>query len=535
MFKFPSSRTALGTVASVLVLSSCALPPPAGEDRAAAGYQIDAGSLPLVRETDERFQSFQIGMSHLTGGETWRAYKDNKQEGQGQPPKNFDAVREKREPTNLGNTRLHRLTAALAPLYIRYGGTTTNSVYFQDNDQPRLSEVPDGYQTILTRSDWKAAIEFADSVDAKVLTGFTVSSGVRDASGKWAPRMAAPWVAYTHQLGASLAAAELFNEPNAPEPGRMPKGQSAEDFARDFAAFSHFMKDAAPETKLAGPGTATLGVPIPIPSLEGVSAEAYMSASPRPQFDIVSYHFYGALAERCAPANSPVGVSADDALTESWLARPDKQFQKVKALRDQYAPDAPIWLTETGAAACGGTRWQPSFLDTFRYLDTQARLAKQGLDVIVTHALISGSNGVIDEKTFEPNADYWAALLWRKFMGAKVLDAGPLTVGLHVYAHCQRDVQGGVAVLAINLQDAPAVINVPKNSERYTLSAETLQSRTVLLNGTALSLSKDDALPAIVPVYAKAGAVTLPAHTVSFVTLPAANNPSCTVGRRGVP
>jgi len=33
--------------------------------------QLDVESMPLVRTIDERFQSFQIGMSHLTGGDTW--------------------------------------------------------------------------------------------------------------------------------------------------------------------------------------------------------------------------------------------------------------------------------------------------------------------------------------------------------------------------------------------------------------------------------------------------------------------------------
>lgn len=42
---------------------------------------IDAGALPFVREVDERFHSFQIGMSHLTGGETWRTYDENAEEG----------------------------------------------------------------------------------------------------------------------------------------------------------------------------------------------------------------------------------------------------------------------------------------------------------------------------------------------------------------------------------------------------------------------------------------------------------------------
>lgn len=521
--------SAIGVIASLLSLAGCVNSSAAPETQSTRDtYVVHAKELPMVRETDERFQSFQIGMSHLTGGETWRTYDDSKTEDEARSQtESFEAVREARDPTDLTNRRLRTLAAALGPFYVRYGGTTANSVYFQDNDDPRPGELPKGFQTILTRDRWKAGIEFAEAVDAKILTGFTVSSGVRDASGAWTPRLAAPWVAYTQKASGEIYAAELFNEPNAPEPGRMPEGQSAANFARDFAAFSAFMAKASPTTRLAGPGVAMLGVPIPVPSLEGVSAEDYMTAAPRPKFDIVSYHFYGALAERCAPPDSPAGVNAGDALTEEWLARPDKEFQKHKALRDRYAPGASIWLTETGAAACGGTRWQPTFLDTFRFLDTQARLARQGLDVIVTHALISGSNGVIDEKTFTPNADYWAALMWRRFMGTRVLDAGPVQPGLHVYAHCQRGVQGGVTVLAINLRTALARIEVTGKPEVYALTAGELQSRTVMLNGKPLELGGGDTLPVIEPAQHTTSRLTLAPTSISFVTLPDAGNPAC--------
>lgn len=46
-------------------------------------------------------------------------------------------VREPRAPTDLANPRLRKLVSALVPLYIRYGGTTTNTVYFQDDDEPK--------------------------------------------------------------------------------------------------------------------------------------------------------------------------------------------------------------------------------------------------------------------------------------------------------------------------------------------------------------------------------------------------------------
>lgn len=491
---------------------------------------VDAGSLPLVREIDERFMSFQIGFSHLTGGETWKAY-DDLPEGAARKG-GFAAIREARAPTDLAHPKLRTLTRALGPLYLRYSGTTANSVYFHDSDAPPPASPPAGYTVLLTREAWKGAVDFARAVDAQILTSFANSEGVRDAKHAWTPRMAQPWMAYTRSIGGEIYAAELFNEPNAPEPPRIPRGHGAEDYARDFAAFSAFMRQAMPTVKLAGPGTAKMGVG-GIPSIEWVTSEDYATADPAPKFDILSYHYYPALAERCAPPDSPQGMSADRALSADWLARPDKEFQQQKALRDRHYPGAPIWLTETGGAACGGLRWQPTFLDMFRFADTHARLARQGLDAIFTHALISGSNGVIDEKTFEPNASYWSALLWRRLMGTKVLDAGPNRPGLHLYAHCLRGVQGGVTLLALNLETVPRTLRVGQRARLYALTSPDLQSRTVLLNGKALSLSAAGALPATTPLAVQGGPVTLAPTSVNFITLPQARNAACSTQRTG--
>ena len=515
-------------VACTLVLATatlCALQMAAAMDTAVSVVAIDTGSLPPVSRIDERFQSFQIGMSHLTGGETWKSYDAAQRKDGSTVAQEFSAVREARAPADLENRRLRNLASALAPFYLRYAGTTANSVYFQDNDAAPLDRPPEGYGVVLTRAAWKRGLEFANAIDARVVTAFTVSDGVRDSAGAWTPRMAGPWLAYTQRAGGSIYAAELFNEPNAPEPGRLPKGQSASDFARDFAAFRSFTSQVAPTLKLAGPGVATLGVSVP--SLEATTPDEYMTSDPRPKFDIVSYHFYGALAERCAPPDSPVGIGADRALSEEWLARPDAQFRKFKQLRDRHAPGAPIWLTETGAAACGGPKWQTTFLDTFRYADTHARLAKQGLSAMFTHALISGSNGVLDEKTFMPNADYWPAVLWRRLMGTQVLDAGQNRAGLHVYAHCLRGVPGGVSILAINLKTAPAELRVAGRVQIYALTAAELQSRTVLLNERPLMLGPEDTVPDLAPRESANHSITLAPTSVNFIAVPHAANAHC--------
>ncbi|GGC17229.1 hypothetical protein GCM10011494_40120 [Novosphingobium endophyticum] len=492
----------------------------------AEGVAIDASELPFVRDIDERFQSFQIGMSHLTGGDTWVSYDTMEQEDITRDyAGDLSAVREPRDPTDLGNSRLRNLAEELGPFYVRYGGTTSNSVYFQDDDKPRLEEIPEGFERLLTRDAWRKAIDFAQAVDAKIVTGFTVSSGVRDKAGVWTPVHAQAWLDFTKAAGGEIYAAEMFNEPNMAAYDDMLETYGPADFVKDFAVYGAFMERAAPDLKLVGPGDVDVGLPGPRPNVP--DAETYFSSLPKPIFDIVSYHYYGALSERCAPPESGRGVSVDDALSEEWLARQEQPLRDRMALRDRYAPGAPIWNTETGAAACGGPQWQPSFIDSFRYLDTNARLAKIGLDAIFTHALISGSNGVIDEKTFMPNANYWAALMWRRLMGTRILDAGPVQPGLHLYAHCQRGVPGGVTLLAINLQDQAERVKVDSPADLYALTAPEQLSRTVLLNGTPLELGMGDTVPQTLPVRQPSGEVPLAPTSINFIALPQADNPAC--------
>ncbi len=110
----------------------------------------------------------------------------------------------------------------------------------------------------------------------------------------------------------------------------------------------------------------------------------------------------------------------------------------------------------------------------------------------------------------QPRPNYWGALFWRQLMGTTVLDAGvPMQSGLHVYAHCQRGMPGGVALLVINTdRDAPHALTLPTASVRYTLDAANLLDQRVRLNGHPLALSAAGELPIIAGAPAAAGTVT---------------------------
>src|SRR5712692_4172643 len=213
--------------------------------------------------------------------------------------------------------------------------------------------------------------------------------------------------------------------------------------------------------------------------------------SPDPvRFSTASYRHYGTVSRRCAGAGASMMTSAEEALSEDWLSRPDATLAFYKSLRDEFEPGKPMWLTETADAACGGNPWASSFLDTFRYLDQLGRVARQGVQVVAHNTLVASDYGLLDEADLTPKPKYWGALLWRKLMGTTVLDSGvPLRAGLHAYAQCLRGTPGGVALLVINTDEAASqTLTLPTKAERYTLSATNPLSRQVQLNGTDLTL-----------------------------------------------
>jgi heparanase 1 len=244
--------------------------------------------------------------------------------------------------------------------------------------------------------------------------------------------------------------------------------------------------------RIVGPGGVGEAVLLPAmrPGAVSVLKTAdLLSVAPRPVFDVFSYHFYGAASIRCASTGEGAQTTAGAALSEEWLARADRSYAFYGGLRDRFEPGKPAWITEIADAACGGNPWAATFLDSFRFLDQHGRLAKRGVKAAFHNTLAASEYGLLDQGTFAPRPNYWAALLWRRLMGSIVLDAGPSRPDLHLYAQCLRDHPGGVALLAINTsRTEPASVVLPAPAERYTLAARTLENTQVQLNERELSL-----------------------------------------------
>jgi len=506
---------------------------------------VSPATMPRVTTVDERYQSYNVEMAEVIGGNFWKPYSEQSKTAEntrqtandapssgtdleaGQDPNTFEA----RPPIDVTNTRLRKLAAALGPAYLRVSGTWANTVYFHDSDTPAPASPPRGFKGILTRSQWRSVVEFTHAVNAGLTTSFAVSSGVRDAAGVWTPDQARRLLDYTKAVGGEIAAAEFFNEPTMPEYGGAPAGYDAAQHARDFAAFRAFAREAAPNMRIVGP--ASVGEAVLLPAMSGkapsvLKTEDLLSASPRPVFDVFSYHFYGAASIRCAAMGPGAQTTAEAALSEDWLSRADRSYTFYAGLRDRFEPGTPIWITEMADAACGGNPWASTFLDTFRYLDQHGRLARNGVSVVFHNTLASSEYGLLDQNTFAPRPNYWAALLWRRLMGQNVLDAGPARPGLSLHAQCLPGHPGGVTLLAINTSATDGhAIQLPLAAERYTLTAEKLESDRIRLHGQELKLGADDQLPPLQGHHIERGQVELVPASITFLSMEGAENRNC--------
>src|SRR5262245_53674595 len=138
---------------------------------ASAGEQmISPAHMKAMGTVDARFQSYNVEMVEITGGRFWKPYPKSTRSPADQDRYNY------RPPIDLTNTRLRKLAAALSPAYMRVSGTWANSTFFADEEIAPASP-PSGFNSVLSRAQWRGVIEFARAVDTEIVTSFAISSG----------------------------------------------------------------------------------------------------------------------------------------------------------------------------------------------------------------------------------------------------------------------------------------------------------------------------------------------------------------------
>lgn len=478
---------------------------------------LSLSSLQRLGTVDERYQGYNIEMVEVTGGRFWAPY--------GGPA---DERYRQRAPLDLTDPRLIAIARQLAPAYMRVSGTWANNTYLEAEGE-KLTAIPAGYRQVLTRQQWRNVIAFSKAADAPIVTSFAVSGGTRAANGWWTTDQAQRMIDLTRDAGGSLYAAEFFNEPNIPSAAEgMPKGYDQVNYAAEFRIFRDWAKIAAPQMKIIGPGGAGEGtITKSLPGLLGgahISSDDMMRLNPG-SLDAVSYHFYGSVSQRCTALGIGTAVK-EDALKPEWLDRTLLDFDYYSALRDKYEPGKPLWNTETAQAACGGSPWASTFLDSFRYLNQNAVLAQKGVQAVMHNTLATSDYALIDRETMTPRPNYWAAVLWRRVMGQTVL-ASPQSPSpeLRLYAHCLRGKPGGVGVLALNTGATAQTLSVP-SGQAWVMTGMPIDTRTIKVNGVVPVIDAKGSVTGLGGRSFKAK-LTLSGQSIAFVAVPGAANPAC--------
>src|SRR3954470_2354251 len=156
---------------------------------AATTTALAPATMARIGSIDPRFQSYNVEMVEVTGGRFWRPYKairNNPPSASDGAPHGADpSLYADRKPIDLTNPRLRKLAAALGPAYVRVSGTWANTTYFSNAEGPAPATPPKGFNSVLTREQWKGVIDFAHAANAEIISSFAASDGVRNAEGVW--------------------------------------------------------------------------------------------------------------------------------------------------------------------------------------------------------------------------------------------------------------------------------------------------------------------------------------------------------------
>jgi len=218
----------------------------------------------------------------------------------------------------------------------------------------------------------------------------------------------------------------------------------------------------------------------------------------------------------------------------------------VEDLAKQYAPQAQVWLGETGSAVGGGQyNVSNAFADGFEYLDKIGQMGQQGQQLIFRQTLCNHAYALIAKNpngTYTPNPSYFTTLLFKQLVGSRSLQA---TVAdsiseislFRAYSFCSVastsywNASSPVFLLinlrqdsAVDVSFAEALTVQPLQGPMtvWLFTANSLTSIDLLLNNELLTVDEDGNPPDILSlsVYVDQPSISLPPTSYAFVLFP---------------
>ncbi|KAG7989362.1 hypothetical protein I3843_03G234100 [Carya illinoinensis] len=427
---------------------------------------------------------------------------------------------------NLSNNILANAIKAFSPLKLRLGGSLEDQIIYdtEDNRQPCLPFVQNSSAMFnfshgcLPMPRWDELNALFKKTGAKIIFGLNALSGRTlqpdgTSTGTWDHKNAESFMRYTVSKNYTIHGWELGNELCA---GGVGTRVLADQYALD---------------------TTTL-------------ADIPLILAPGGFFD---EKWFIDFIDRTTPTLGVDKNLVNKILDPSYLDRVYDTFKDLLDILKMYSTRAVAWVGESGGAYNSGHHLVTNaFVFSFWYLDQLGMSSAHDTKTYCRQSFIGGNYGLLNTTTFEPNPDYYSALLWHRLMGRNVLPTSfSGTKKIRAYAHCSR-VSRGITLLLMNLDNSTTVYaDVAFNStgtfkrktillpppfkggnirEEFHLTAKDgdLHSQTVLLNGNILAVNSAGDIPPFVPVYVNSlTPIQVAPYSIVFAHLPNADVPAC--------
>ncbi|KAD6795007.1 hypothetical protein R6Q59_021085 [Mikania micrantha] len=454
---------------------------------------------------------------------------------------------------DLNNRVFRNAIKAFSTLKIRLGGTLQDKVVYETEDNPKpciqfsrnTSELFGFTEGCLPLSRWDQLSTFFEETGAEIIFGLNALAGKTiqadgSAVGPWDSTNAASLIRYTVKKNYTMYAWELGNELSGSGVGtRVNASQYAFDTVTLKNMVQEIYKGIEPKPRIIAPGG----------FFDANWFKEFIDRTPQ-TLDIITHHIYN------------LGPGVDQHLVEkildpSYLDGEADTFKQLENILKTSVTSASAWVGEAGGAYNSGHNLVTNaFVFSFWYLDQLGMSSVHDTKTYCRQSLIGGNYGLLNTTTFEPNPDYYSALLWHRLMGRKVLSVSfNGTKKIRSYAHCAKESKG-ITLLLINL-DSNTTVDVslslngtwsllrlkshvhdhhhkahkPRNSkisgtitrEEYHLTAKNgnLHSQVMMLNGKELIVNSFGEIPQLVPLYVNSsGPISVAPFSIVFAHIP---------------
>lgn len=527
----------------VLVLIVCSLPSIFSQDNSAVTIIVKGSS--TEAETDDSFVCATI--------DWWPPGKCNYKQC---PWGNTSALN-----LDLNHPYLSKAIHAFSPLRIRVGGSLQDQLLYGvgslESPCDPFTKISGGLfgfsKGCLSMSRWDELNLLFKNTGAIVTFGLNALYGRREMGkgvwkGSWNSSNAHDFIEYTISKGYPVDSWEFGNELSGRGvDARVDARQYGEDLVQLKSVLDALYNTSHKKPLIVAPGGFFDDQQWYAQLLE-VSGFGVLNA--------MSHHVYN-----LGPGNDP--HITRKITNPDYLSRFADTFRNVQLTIQRHGPWSSAWVGEAGGAYNSGSRLvSNTFLNSFWYLDQLGMASKYNTKVYCRQTLIGGNYGLLDLETFIPNPDYYSALLWHRLMGKGVLSmdlsGSPF---LRAYAHCRKQ-NSGVSMVLINLSKSTSFLvtvlndlnvdlvegsNIHKDRsfthglkqtvswigkkafdgsetrEEYHLTGKdgNYLSRTMLLNGNPLQLTKNGEIPELVPLFAAINSpISIAPLSIVFVVFP---------------